>query len=433
MTWTPAKTWAGAVLIVASALAYYALTWKTFTAFNLAIDHCAHPFCDFYGNYYPMAQQIFWRNIPSPGFFYSPFFAIVLSVFKPLDLNAALVVWGAVQVVLAAILALAPRLFGMRSASWSLLGLFLVVTAFPVLHNFKWGQVSVLLVLSLMACFLLYERGRTAWAAGFLAFAISIKFFPAFFLVYFLLRRDWRFLLAAVGMSVLFMAVVPVVLLGAGDTLRFYRVLHETLGLAQNHLFDPNSQYLPNALRRWWVAVSYDGSVAYPALLQESLRFETPMRLAGYVVAANSVWLLFRMIRLPALLEELGRGASTWAFVVLCLALPLIVYTSWPHYFVYLPFCQVFLWREIARGGAPVRRRAMKIGLLVVPSIIGSSVILFNVLAGSRFNLEGAFRARSIYAFWGCLVVADALLLLASHLELGGRIQRAKEALSPEA
>lgn len=433
MTWTPAKSWAGAALIVAAALAYYALTWKTFTAFNLAIDHCAHPFCDFYAHYYPMAQQIFWRNTPTPGFFYSPFFAIVLAVFKPLDLDHALVVWGVVQVVLVAGLALAPRLFGMRSPSWSLLGLGLVLIAFPVLHNFKWGQVSVLLILSLMACFLLYERGRTSWAAGFLAFAISLKFFPAFFLVYFLLRRDWRFVLDAAGMSLLFMVVIPLVLLGAGDTARYYRVLHETLNLAQNHLFDPNSQYLPNAVRRWWAAAAYDGSVEYPALLQGSLRFETPLRAAGYVLAANSVWLLFRMVRLPALMDDLGRSASTWAFVVLSLTLPLIVYTSWPHYFVYLPFCQVFLWREIARGGAAARRRALKIGLLIVPSIVASSVILFNILAHSRFNLEGAFRTRAIYAFWGCLVVADLLLLLASHLELGRRIQGAEEALSPRA
>lgn len=430
MAWTRTKGWASAAVIVAGVFLYYALTWKTFTGFTLAIDRCKLVFCDFQGHYYPMGQVIFQRNIPVPGFFYSPFFAILLAVLKPLSLEPALVVWGAFQTLLVALLILAPRMFGIRSIPATLASLFLVLTAFPVIHNFKWGQVSVLLVLCLLAGFYLYARGKTTLAAFLFAFTISIKFFPAWFLAYFLLRRDWRFVLKCAVASLLLLIVIPAVALGPGDTLRFYKVLHAYLGLAKNHLLDTNSQYFPNVVRRLWAAAAYDGTVPFHDMLTSSLRFEMLLRGTGYLLAAANVVLLYRMVRQSALLQELGARASAWAFVVLALALPFAVYTSWPHYFAYLPFCQVFLWREIARAGTGARRRAT-LGLLILPSIAASSVILFNLLRHTHLTLGHVIPTRAIYPCWGFLLLADVLLCLAAWLELGGMIRRAR-VLAPD-
>jgi alpha-1,2-mannosyltransferase len=426
MAWTRARGWACAAAIVAGVCVYYALTWKSFSAFSLAIDRCQLVFCDFQGHYYPMGQVIFQRNIPVAGFFYSPFFAILLAVFKPLALEPALVVWGGFQLLLAALLALAPRMFGIRSIPASLASLFLVLTAFPVIHNFKWGQVSVLIVLCLLAAFHLYERGRTTSAAFLFAFTISVKFFPAWFLVYFVLRRDWRFVLKCAGASLLLLVVVPAIALGPGDTLRFYKVLHAFLGLAKGHLLDANSQYFSNVVRRLGVAAAYDGTVPYHDMLERSLRFEVLLRGVGWLLAAAIAVLLYRVVRRSVPPGEPGMKASAWAFVLLSLALPFAVYTSWPHYFAYLPFCQVFLWREIARSAAGVRRRTAKLGLLVLPSVAASSVILYNILRHSHLNLGRSIPSREIYPFWGFLFFADALLCLAAWIELRGMLGRTR-------
>jgi len=404
-----------AAAIVVVVLGYYAWVWRSFSAFVSAIDHCDEPFCDFYRHYYPMAREIFRAKLPTPGFFYSPFVAILLSVFRPLDIGSALVVWGVFQALLIAGLATAPRAFGIRSIPLLLLHLFLVLTAFPVVHNFKWGQISVLLVLSLLACFYFYRRGRKVVSAVLLAFAIAIKFFPVFFLLYFVVRRDWRFCLACVVASAVFLVGVPALALGWGETWSYYAGLRYILGLAQGYLIDPNSQYFPNVARRIVEGISFDGTVPFRQLVDENMRLQGSLRVVGYAVAAANIALLYFSVRAR---ERAGRDTVVWGFVVLSLTLPFVVRTSWPHYFVYLPFCQVFLWHEIARGEVP--RRRLLLGLLVVPSMVLSSIFLFNALAAGDFVLLKAVERRSVYSFWGCPFFANLLLLVAVYAGLGG-------------
>lgn len=415
---TARRGWALAALIVVVVLGYYALSWKSFAAFTVAIDHCNRPFCDFYAHYYPMAQEVFRTNNPVPGFFYSPFFAILLAGFKPLTVDAALLVWGILQVLLVAALVLAPRFFKVREVHFTLLHLFLVLMAFPVIHNFKWGQVSVLLVLSLLACFYFYERGNVVLAACLLAFAVSLKFFPALFAVYFAFRRDWRFLLAWAAACAAMLVGIPILAMGWDGTIRYYDVLQKSLSLAQGHVVDPNSQYLPNVVRRLWVAATFDGTVPYHRMIEESTRLQTGLQLAGYALAAANLVLLYLLARRG---DRTGK-ASAWGFVIIALTTPLVVHTSWPHYFVYLPFCQVFLWREIVRDGRG--RRGARLGLLIAPSIVLASTFLFNAMAGSGLDLRGSIQSRSLYPFWGCLFASNALLLVAAYVQAVGSIWR---------
>ncbi|MDH6245958.1 glycosyltransferase 87 family protein [Mycobacterium sp. OTB74] len=70
----------------------------------------------------------------------------------------------------------------------------------PVRANFSFGQVNVVLMTLVIAdC----VPRRTPWARGLLlGVAIALKLTPAVFLLYFLLRRDFRAMLTAVGSAI---------------------------------------------------------------------------------------------------------------------------------------------------------------------------------------------------------------------------------------
>jgi hypothetical protein len=83
--------------------------------------------------------------------------------------------------------------------------------------------------------------------------------------------------------------------------------------------------------------------------------------------------------------------------------LPFVVQTSWPHYFVYLPFYQMALW--LGRGARQVSvwsRRLLRIPLMF--SIALANIYFVNLLPSWR-----------LYNGLGMLFFADASLLFALY------------------
>jgi hypothetical protein len=84
-----------------------------------------------------------------------------------LPLPAAQWLWGGLQVLLALALYALPAADLLRSSrSALLLYTLLLATSLPLLHNFKWGPVSVLLTVGVLAALLLAERGRSGGGAA---------------------------------------------------------------------------------------------------------------------------------------------------------------------------------------------------------------------------------------------------------------------------
>jgi hypothetical protein len=185
--------------------------WRSIANFVRQTDHCQLLFCDFVHVYYPQAQEIGDSTQPVDGFVYSAMFGWVLAPVGKLAPDTALTVWGVFQVALTTMMVLPLSWLFLRGAErfWWRLGYFgLGLTSIPLFHNFKWGQVSVLVtVCVIMAAFV--QRGRAASAlAGFLvAFAAAIKFYPAVFLLIFLFRKQWLALASAVVMFVVLLAL----------------------------------------------------------------------------------------------------------------------------------------------------------------------------------------------------------------------------------
>lgn len=407
---------AGAAAIAALLFACYAATWRSYAGFASAIDTCEGVFCDFVRFYYPMGGAIFHAALPVPGFLYSPFVAILLAMFPPLGLETSLTLWGALQLLCVVLYVLLIRRLVPAGLAIQLLAAGLVLSSFPVLHNFDWGQVGVFAVVAILGGLLLYRSGHRAAAAAALALAASFKFFPLIFLAPFAARRDGRFLALAVGACGALLFLVPGLALGFGATLRFYGALLDScrdMGwVAGNY----NSQHFPHVVLRLAGATGHDAAAWLPLL-----------RGISYGIAAGNAGLLLLVVR---------RGlphAELWSFQLLFLTVPFVLGTSWPADLAYLPFAQVFLawWllegragrsrglaaeaqaREEGAADPGIRSRRTGMLVLLLASVVASNIFFFN-LVGDRF----------LYGALGCLFWANLFLLAACHVELLPRALR---------
>jgi hypothetical protein len=385
----------GATLMALLLFAYYFYTWRNTYNFRATMDVCAQPFCDFATFYYPMGQTVFQTKLPIEGFVYSPFIATLLAVFPPLGLESSLLLWGILQILFVILYLFAFRRLVPANLPIQLLFVVLALSSFPLLHNFKWGQVGIFTTVSILGALVFLGRDHRAFAAALLAFAASFKFFPLIFIVPFIFRRDLRFLLYAVIACGTFLIAVPCLLLGVDRTLNFYSALLDSYRHFDWVIANYNSQHFPHVLLRLMYATGFD-TYAHFALL----------RWTSYGIALLNMGLIFGIhrARLP--------HADLWSFHLLFLTIPFVLNTSWPVDLVYIPFAQALLAWKILDGDKtlswkhplPARKVA---SLLLLVSIVISNIVFFN-LVGDRIA----------YGSVGFIFWSDLLLLVISYMEL---------------
>jgi hypothetical protein len=347
-----------------------------------------------------MGETIFRTGLPVTGFVYSPFIAIVLSVFPPLGLRTALVAWGVLQVFsIILYMVLFYRLVPAK-LSIQLLFIALVLSSFPLLHNLLWGQVGLFTTIAILGALAFYERGQPVMAAALLIFGLSFKFFPIIFLLPFAFRRDTRFLLIAAAACGLFLFVVPGILLGVDSMLRFYSALLDSYRHFDWVTANYNSQFFPHVTLRLAEAAGYRARASLPTL-----------RWISYSIAAVNVGLVF-LIQRARLLR-----ANLWSFHILFLSIPFILLTSWPVDLAYLPFGQALLaWRLLdgdkANPETIIARRRSSTSKVAVVLLLLVSVIISNT---TFFELVGD---RNLYGSAGFIFWANLLILAASYIEL---------------
>ncbi|MBB1091706.1 DUF2029 domain-containing protein [Rhodopseudomonas palustris] len=87
------------------------------------------------------------------------------------------------------------------------------------------GQPSALVLLTMVGFLVLYVQGRIYAAACALAIGFTIKLFPLALLLFPLLRRDVKTVLAAAGFSLVFLFVVPMLCLGPAEVVKLYTAM----------------------------------------------------------------------------------------------------------------------------------------------------------------------------------------------------------------
>lgn len=381
---------AAALLLVVVA---YRLRWESLEGFAAAVDHCELFFCDFIRHFYPAGRAVLATATPSGGFYYPPFAALLFGAVSALPLAPAGLVWLALQLLAAGVLLVVPAktLLGAKPG-WGIRfgSAVLLAGSLPLIHCLKWGQVSLVLTALAIASLWQLEAGRKVLAAALLATAVSIKVYPAVLLVYPLVRKDFRFVGLAAGITVVLSAVVPAVVMGPREAWAYFVAVQasadEALGTWVRA--DVNSQYLGHVLGRWLRSESLGSSRLWLAL--------------GGAIALANVTLLAK-----ALLAKVERPLL-WAWTLPLASLPFVLKTSWPHYFVFLPAIQAGLFVVALEA----RRSRIPAMALVALSATGSSAATL-MAVGPWEQVSG----------WGLLFLADLAALAAAWLLLVGQLR----------
>lgn len=369
------------VLIIGMNFLIYKWIWGSTERFVVAMDHCNLMFCDFIHHYYPMGGTLFRTFLPTPGYLYSSFFAILLSMIALMPLLISLYFWIVVQVgILIGLLLLPARNLLSRGQEHFYIYLTLILVNYPVLHNFKWGQVSTLILLLVMSCFVLYEK-RSKWLAAFLiSFAIAIKYYVVIFLFYFGLKRDYRFLFKVFSIAAILLFLIPMLVLGFNHGIEFYAKVSAQQADMRINLIPTltNTMFLPHVVARWqkvfdisWFSRQFLTGLSYTLCILQFI---------------SIAWLYLKRKNIDS---RLIMG------LMFCTT-PFFVDSSWPHYFVYLPFCQSLIFLKEAKTKA---HRASKI--LTAVSIFLSSVFCL-LLLQSWVN----------YNYLGTLFVSNLLMAI---------------------
>lgn len=389
----PCRRYAPAAGVVLAAAAYYWLRWPSFAALVEALDYMPY-LQDFVGHYYPMSRQVLHDPTPVAGYLYPSFFAVLLTPIAALDLAAAVAVWTVLQLALVAGLC---RVSARGSARPTPRGFAvvvgLVVTSTPVLHNLKWGQVSILVTVCVLAA-VLARRPSRAWLGGtLLGFAAAVKLYPGLFALLLLQQRRWRafaaFGLAAVACYV----VVPTIVLGPTGWWSFEQTIAagaKNLDVAGNI----SSQNFANVVSRWIFLAT--GAPADADLL-------TPLRVASRALGVGCLLLV-----LP--LRRRDPDDLVLPLVAVFASLAFLLETSWPHYFVHLPFCQAAVLATARTLAGPRGERGSSRLPRCLAALALASAALASVFA---LDLSGHW---SRYYGYGALFVANLLLLIAVAL-----------------
>jgi hypothetical protein len=381
---------AGAAGLSILLVAYWVRTWQSLAVVRRI---CPVWFCDFVDYYYPMGEAVFRTGLPVDGFLYSPFIAILMAALPPLGLSASLVIWGILEVLFVALYVLIFRRLVPAGLPIQLLFAVLTVFSYPLVLNLMGGQVSLFIVVPLLAGLVLYERGERVAAAGLGALAVSFKFYPVLFIAPFIGRRDARFVALAAAAFVTVLFVVPGIFLGAGHTLGFYGALIDAFRDSGWVVINRHSQFFPHVMLRPFEAALEDPG--FPLAL---------LRWISYGIAAANLGLVVLVQRARL------RHADLWSFQIVFMTIPFVLKTSWLHDFAFLPFTQAFMAWQLLQSDGAWRERAPFVRQAVTFSLI-LSIALSNIFFFSLFGFMN-------YAILAILFWASLLLLIASYVTL---------------
>ncbi|MEV6712601.1 glycosyltransferase 87 family protein [Lentzea sp. NPDC051208] len=279
--------------------------------------------------------------VPLP-FIYPPFAALVLAPFVVLPWSVAV---GAL--VGTSVLALGATLYVTARRLWPAGGTRAALTVVsltlppalllePVLGTFRFGQVNLVLM-ALVAVDCLSPRSR--WPRGLLVgVAAAIKLTPAAFLLFFIVRGDYR-------------AAITAVVSGVGATLLGFLVA-------------------PAASARFWFGgLPTSGISGSPFHTNQSIqgmlaRFDLP------VSASKALWAVATVLLILLAVPLIRRAEASLALVVTALVAVLISPTSWSHHWVWVAPAMLVMETyalHLRSARWAVVTAASAVGLLIAP------------------------------------------------------------------
>jgi alpha-1,2-mannosyltransferase len=351
------------------------------------------PFLDYFHRY-------FFPDSPSAThWIYLPGYAWIFRPLAGLEFPAAARAWLVISAVLS--LACIGLLWSARPwtgdktlTAWRTAWIvFFGLTFQPVLDNMWHGNISALIFFAFCLSYWLLRRGHP-WLAGLiLGLIVPLKFYPAFFVLYFVWRRNWALVVGAVVGCLVVLGVSLLTVGWAGNIDYFRMVLAE---LRSGGIPAFNNQSISGFLLHAFTSgdVNAWGEIAAPRLVS-ILRLVLVGALIGVVA-----WALCRRPEKtadPVISQDLDLAL---VIGVMLLASPI----TWYHYYVWLLFPLVVLFDHLLVSSTTNTRNillfAIGYGLVVVQGIV-----VIRPFAAQAIQDVWLLRVLLSQAFFGAVVL----------------------------
>ena len=205
-------------------------------------------------------------------YIYPPFFACLIAPLTVFNLEIASFIWYILSLgfFFLSILLCFNFVFGrenieniLRSVPLVPRVLFLIVIAGFFLDNISMLQVNILLCFLVLGAFYFFRKERAVLAGAFLAMAISIKIIPSLFLLYFIVKREFKICIFTIFWMLIFFLVIPSCYLGIENAWQSLMVWNEHMltkstSFVPNfdmiiNMFNPENQSITAFLSRWLI------------------------------------------------------------------------------------------------------------------------------------------------------------------------------------
>lgn len=212
-------------------------------------------------------------------YIYPPFFACLLTPAAIIGLIPAAFLWYLLNIFLIfySLRIVSALVFGdpdlvknLGRVKFFPKAIALGITAAVFLDNLSLLQVNILIFVAVIAGAYLFSSGKNTAAAAAFAFAISVKLIPAVFVLYFLVKREFRLVCLIMLFAVIFSFAVPAISLGPAQAREAFtwwgneNFLKSTASpnfQMMDNMFNPENQSLTAFLSRW--LVGNDSTVTY--------------------------------------------------------------------------------------------------------------------------------------------------------------------------
>lgn len=273
---------------------------------------------------------------------------------------------------------------------------FLILPAF--VHNFFMLQINSLILFFIISGCLFFIRGKE-WKAGFFfGLAASIKAYPGLFLIYFLLRKQWKTAGAIILWAVAF-TLSPMLFYGFEQ---YIYLMKEWLSIS----------FLKPLIVGYHSSANQSLYAFWERLLAHQLHVAVPA--SGLIKIANLVSILSVMIIVFSSIVRFPLKKTSITIVVeisiICTMMILFSPIAWRHYWILLLPATTTIYYCIR-----------KIPQVVTP-LIRTLFIAYIILIGVPYFLSGTFianflRIYSCYTFAG-LIIIQMLILLHKNINL---------------
>lgn len=312
------------------------------TSFKLIFNDVTIDFSMYYESVHSSLEGVHERGYMNKGFTYMPFSYLILHVYGLLSLKAARLLHHIVEagsLMLACFMLLELALEKEEYIPY-LMGATLLLSIRFILYNFNYGQMNVVILSSIVAGLYFFHKKKDMLAALFMVIAISFKLTPVIFILYFLLKKEFRLVLWTIIMLALLNFILPLFFWGIKEAIGVYSAWYSSLFTLGNIYAAKVTNYsLMSLLYRFFTDLSWGEKYVPVNIAALPYGFVT----AAYALcAAISLFVFIILFGRPAKqLEADNPGKNLFtvmlpeysAVVILMLLFSPI---SWQHHFVLL-------------------------------------------------------------------------------------------------